>query len=252
MKIFMLMIAMMTLAACNQESNEKIIPAVEKVEAIKKEQVKIEKTVTQMHVAQAGVDNMMEKRGGEETVAETKKVPTPVKVATVEQEVVKLKPVAKAEDTKTASTTVAKKVPEAVQPPSPKIKKIIAPLVQGKAPIKSEPNPAPSDILLKPEPTMDIAKANALTKKCKSCHATNKDKVGPSWKKIQAAYGSMHALATVFESDFSVENRKVIASDVKWKKKAKVMSSQYKNLIKKQVAKGKFTYKTLAAAIFAK
>ena len=248
----MLMIAMMTLAACNQESHEKIMPAAEKVEVIKKEQVKIEKAVAQMHVAQAGVDNVMEKGVEKETTADTNIVSTPSKVATVEQEAVKLKPVDKAEDTKPVSTTAAPKVPEAVLPPSPKSKKVVAPLVQGKSPIKSEPNPAPSDILFKSEPTMDIAKANALTKKCKSCHATNKDKVGPSWKKIQAAYGSMDALATVFESGFAVENRKVIASDAKWKKKAKVMSGQYKNLIKKQVAKGKFTYKTLAAAIFAK
>ncbi len=99
---------------------------------------------------------------------------------------------------------------------------------------------------------MNTATAGDITKKCKSCHATSKDKVGPSWKKIQAAYGSADTLAAVFESGFAVDDRKVAATDAKFKKKAKVMSGQYKNLIKKQVKKGKFTYNELAEAIFAK
>ncbi len=131
-------------------------------------------------------------------------------------------------------------------------KKVVAPVVQGKQPIKQQPNPAPSEIMLKADAGMTLAKANSLTKKCKSCHATDKDKVGPSFKKIQAAYGSVNALTAVFESGFTVENRKVVAADTKWKKKAKTMTGQYKNLIQKQVQKGKFTYKELAEAIFAK
>jgi len=99
---------------------------------------------------------------------------------------------------------------------------------------------------------LSTASAGDLTKKCKSCHATSKDKVGPSFKKIQAAYGDAATLASVFESGFAVDDRKVAAGDAKWKKKAKVMTGQYKNLIKKQVAKGKFTYNELAEAIFAK
>jgi cytochrome c551/c552 len=99
---------------------------------------------------------------------------------------------------------------------------------------------------------LSTATAGDLTKKCKSCHSTSKDKVGPSFKKIQAAYGDAATLAAAFESGFDVEIRKVAAGDAKWKKKAKIMSGQYKNLIKKKVAKGKFTYKELADEIFAK
>ncbi len=131
-------------------------------------------------------------------------------------------------------------------------KKVVAPLSQGKGPIKSEPNPAPSNIMLKPDSGMTLAKANSLTKKCKSCHATDKDKVGPSFKNIQAAYGSVDALAAAFGSGFAVNDRKVASADAKWKKKAKTMTGQYKALIKKQVEKGAFTYKELAEAIFAK
>jgi len=241
MKIFMVMIAVMILAACSQESNEQTTPIATKVKPIEKEQVKINATT-----AHAPADKVMEK----EQTTDTNVVSTPVKELTVKKEIVKPKPDVKAKKIKPANTTIIKKTPEVV--PAPKVKKVIAPSVQGKGPIKSEPSPAPSDIMLKSEPTMDMAKANALTKKCKSCHATNKDKVGPSWKEIQAAYGSVDTLAAVFESGFAVENRRVVASDVKWKKKAKVMSGQYKNLIKKQVGKGKFTYNVLAAAIFAK
>ncbi len=99
---------------------------------------------------------------------------------------------------------------------------------------------------------LSTASAGDLTKKCKSCHATDKDKVGPSFKNIQAAYGDAATLASVFESGFAVADRKVAAGDAKWKKKAKVMTGQYKNLIKKKVKKGKFTYQEMADAIFAK
>lgn len=99
---------------------------------------------------------------------------------------------------------------------------------------------------------MSTATASDLTKKCKSCHATSKDKVGPSWKTIQAAYGDAATLAAVFESGFAVDDRKVAAGDAKWKKKAKTMTGQYKSTIKKPVSKGKFTYNELAEAIFAK
>ncbi|MDQ7003315.1 MAG: hypothetical protein Q9N02_11640 [Ghiorsea sp.] len=99
---------------------------------------------------------------------------------------------------------------------------------------------------------LNTATAGDLTKKCKACHSVSKDKVGPSFKKIQAAYGNAATLAAVFESGFAVENRKVAGSDAKWKKKAKIMSGQYKRLIKKNVEKGKFTYLELAETIFAK
>ncbi len=153
------------------------------------------------------------------------------------------KEVAQAEAAKTAEVVPA--LPAGQQ-------KVVAPLVQGKGPIKSTPDPAPSNIMFKSEPGMDIAKANALTKRCKACHATDKEKSGPSWKKIQAAYGSADALAAVFASGFAVEDRKLVAMDAKFKKTAKTMTVQYKSQIKKQVEKGKLTYHEMAQAIFAK
>ncbi len=69
-------------------------------------------------------------------------------------------------------------------------------------------------------------------KKCKACHAVGKKKVGPAWKDVATAYGDAATLAEVFAKGFNVEDRKVIASNSKWKKKAKMMTGQYKKLIK--------------------
>ncbi len=85
--------------------------------------------------------------------------------------------------------------------------------------------------------------------KCKSCHKAG-DGIGPGWKTIQAAYGSADALAAVFESGFAEGDRKVAASDEKWAKAAKTMTSQYKK-IEKDMKKGKTSASDLAAAIFA-
>jgi len=91
-----------------------------------------------------------------------------------------------------------------------------------------------------------------FTAKCKACHKVAKDAVGPSFKKIQAAYGSSAVLAKVLESGFAVNDRKVATSDAKYKKKTGMMTSQYKKLIKKKVEAGKFTYQALADEIFSK
>ena len=69
-------------------------------------------------------------------------------------------------------------------------------------------------------------------KKCKSCHAVPKKKVGPAWKDVAAAYGSADALAAVFKAGFKKSDRKVLASNSKWKSKAGMMTGQYKKLIK--------------------
>jgi len=69
-------------------------------------------------------------------------------------------------------------------------------------------------------------------KKCKACHSVAKNKVGPAWKDVTAAYGSADALAAVFKSGFHVADRKVIAANSKWKGKAGMMTAQYKKLIK--------------------
>lgn len=75
--------------------------------------------------------------------------------------------------------------------------------------------------------------ANAFpATKCKACHSVAHDKVGPSWKSIAAAYGDEATLAKVFDSGFAVADRKVAASNSKWKHKAGMMTGQYKRLIK--------------------
>jgi len=83
-----------------------------------------------------------------------------------------------------------------------------------------------------------MAPANASArafnvKKCKACHAVGKKKVGPSWKDVAAAYGDAATLAKVFKDGFKIGDRKIAASNKKWAKKAKLMTAQYKKLIKK-------------------
>jgi len=75
--------------------------------------------------------------------------------------------------------------------------------------------------------------ANAFpTNKCKSCHSIDTDKVGPAWKTVVEKYGDETTLAKVFEDGFAVKDRKIAASDAKWKRKAGLMTMQYKHLIK--------------------
>ena len=95
------------------------------------------------------------------------------------------------------------------------------------------------------------AVAGDYTKKCKSCHSVSKNKMGPAWKTIQAAYGSADKLVAAFAGGFKVEDRAVANSNPKYKKAVKTMSKQFKK-IKKDVKKGKISYEELAAIIFAK
>lgn len=67
---------------------------------------------------------------------------------------------------------------------------------------------------------------------CKACHAVGKDTVGPDWKTVAEKYGDAKTLAGVFKSGFKVEDRKVAASDAKWKNQAAVMTGQFNTLIK--------------------
>ncbi len=69
-------------------------------------------------------------------------------------------------------------------------------------------------------------------KKCKSCHAVSKKKVGPAWKDVAAAYGDEATLTKVFKDGFKKGDRKLAASNKKWAKKAGMMTGQYKKLIK--------------------
>ncbi len=263
MKRLIGMVAVLLLVACSQESVKQTKPVASVEPAVPQATMEMdaakahadmleEAEPTAADAAQAHA-NMLAEDG---PTADTS--PAPAEVVVAKKEVVKPQPAAVTPQVSKPAVTKAEPVvtkPVAqTQVVETKVaeKKVVAPLVQGKQPIKSEPSPAPSDIMLKSEPSMDMAKANALTKKCKSCHATDKDKVGPSWKNIQAAYGSADTLAAVFASGFNVEDRKVAATDAKFKKKAKVMTGQYKSLIKKQVEKGKFTYNEMAQAIFAK
>lgn len=67
---------------------------------------------------------------------------------------------------------------------------------------------------------------------CKACHAVGKDVVGPDWAVVAKEYGDAKALAAVFKSGFKVEDRKVAASNAKWKGQAAVMTGQFTTLIK--------------------
>lgn len=67
---------------------------------------------------------------------------------------------------------------------------------------------------------------------CTACHAIDKDKVGPAWDAIAKDYGSADALAKVFKGGFKVEDRKVAASNGKWKSQAGMMTGQFNTLIK--------------------
>lgn len=92
--------------------------------------------------------------------------------------------------------------------------------------------------------------AGKYLKKCSACHKTKKDKTGPGFKTIQAAYGSADALAAAFIGGLTDESRAVANTEgSKYNKKRKMMTSRYKKLIKKLSDDEK---KALAAAIFAK
>lgn len=84
--------------------------------------------------------------------------------------------------------------------------------------------------------------ANAFsTSKCQACHGIDKDKVGPAWDKVVKAYGDEATLAKSFEEGF--KDRKVAASEAKWKSKEGLMTAQYNSLIKghgKEVAHALF------------
>ena len=101
------------------------------------------------------------------------------------------------------------------------------------------------------------AVAGGLTGKCKACHKVDKNATGPSFKNIQAAYGDAATLAKVWESGFAPADRHIAGDEnnanyKKYHKKAKMMSAQYKKLIKKRVEAGKFTYQALADEVFSK
>ncbi len=67
---------------------------------------------------------------------------------------------------------------------------------------------------------------------CGACHQAAKDTAGPSFASIKEAYGSKEELAKVFKGGFKVEDRKVAASNEKWKKSAALMTGQFGSLIK--------------------
>jgi len=70
------------------------------------------------------------------------------------------------------------------------------------------------------------------TSTCKTCHEVGKDKVGPDWATVAAAYGDAKTLAGVFKSGFKVEDRKVAAHNDKWKAQAAVMTGMFNSNIK--------------------
>lgn len=70
------------------------------------------------------------------------------------------------------------------------------------------------------------------TKLCAACHKIDVDSIGPSWKSVADAYGSADGLAKVFKDGFKVEERKIAASNPKFKAQAAIMTAQYNTLIK--------------------
>jgi cytochrome c551/c552 len=75
--------------------------------------------------------------------------------------------------------------------------------------------------------------ANAFnTGPCKACHAIDHDVVGPAWDKDVKAYGTEAALAKVFKDGFKVSDRKVLASEPKFKSQAGTMTGMYNLYIK--------------------
>jgi len=92
--------------------------------------------------------------------------------------------------------------------------------------------------------TVTTASAGSFnTKRCKACHSVSKDKVGPAWADVAKAYENSDSLAKVFKDGFKVEDRKMVASNKKWKHKAGIMTGQFKHLIKgheDEVAKALF------------
>ena len=67
---------------------------------------------------------------------------------------------------------------------------------------------------------------------CKACHAVGHDVVGPDWKVVAEKYGDAKTLAAVFKAGFKPEDRKVAASNEKWKKQEALMTGQFNTLIK--------------------
>lgn len=67
---------------------------------------------------------------------------------------------------------------------------------------------------------------------CKACHAVGHDVVGPDWKVVADKYGDAKTLAAVFKGGFKPEDRKVAASNEKWKKQEALMTGQFNTLIK--------------------
>jgi cytochrome c551/c552 len=67
---------------------------------------------------------------------------------------------------------------------------------------------------------------------CKACHAVGKDVVGPDWAVVAKTYGDEKALAAVFKAGFKPEDRKVAASNAKWKSQEALMTGQFNTLIK--------------------
>lgn len=77
------------------------------------------------------------------------------------------------------------------------------------------------------------ASASAFsTGACAACHQIEKDSVGPAWATVAKDYGSADALAKVFKDGFKVEDRKLAASNAKWKGQAAIMTGQYSSMIK--------------------
>jgi len=230
MKYIVVMMMLFALAACqNEEKTEAPVAMVEKHEPVNTQAVKKD------DITPAVVQKNVEKTSQAvvKALSEGKAVVNPCSV----------KPVVKANPCEVKKMVNPRSVKAAVKTNPCSVKKVVNPC-STKVAAKKMLNPCSIKALVKV--------TTNFTGKCKACHKVSKDAVGPSFKKIQAAYSSSTALAKIFESGFVVGDRKVAASEAKYKKKAGMMTSQYKKLIKKKVEAGKFTYQALADEIFSK
>ncbi|MDQ6955659.1 MAG: hypothetical protein Q9M21_00540 [Mariprofundaceae bacterium] len=237
MKYIVVIMMLFALAACqNEEKTEAPVAMVEKHEPVNTQAVK--KDDSTPAVVQKNVEKTSQ--AVVKALSEGKAVVNPCSV----------KPVVKANPCAVKKMVNPCSVKAAVKANPCSVKKVVNPC-SSKAAAKT--NPCAAKKMVNPCSAKALVKVTTnFTGKCKACHKVSKDAVGPSFKKIQAAYGSSTALAKVFESGFVVGDRKVAASEDKYKKKASMMTSQYKKLIKKKVEAGKFTYQALADEIFSK
>ena len=164
------LVAMFVLVACNQDKGSEQVSPVEHAPAV------VTKTPEALEISDPD---------------KPKEIVQTVEAVKVDQQAAE-KVVAKPTETETRVVKTTQDVEPVAQKNEPKIepknepviieKKVVAPLVQGKAPLKSKSDPAPSNMMLKAD-VGDAVAGKKVAKKCMSCHTFNqggKKKTGPN------------------------------------------------------------------------